>query len=560
MEIFIFIFPLLSSLVSLVPFFYNHLNIAYFIHCFLIICSFSISIFLFIKLFKLNIDLPLYFYPLIQLDYFRLNWSLRLDLNVATFISLITFISSMVMIYSINIFKDKILNLKFMSRLSSSTFGTLMLISSNNLIQFFISWQIIVLSLFFLAKFANQQTILITNSKTFIYNRFSDLGLFLSLYILYKINNSIYFETILDNNNLIENISFLLPLDINVIELAVFLLFISFLLRFRQFFSFNSIYDIKNIHSPALTLIFSAISMPLGTFIILRFFPLIQNSTHFLDIVIILSFVLTLIFIYILLKETNVKYLISYLAASQTSTIIFILCLKEYHAAIFYLITSSLSVTMLFLSLGFVVSKLDNGYNVNNMGGLVFKMPSTFLFSCIAFLSISGIPFFSGFYSNQIIVSSFYYLNQPFLTLSFLLVNITSLMISYILLKNILLIFWGTNRGNIHQFKKVNESSIFKKFVFFCLSLCLVISGWFMTNIFDGSNAAYFWSLMQENSHFPINSDIASSGLMKKVIIYVSLLGMFFAALNYIFMPLILNNYNLKYNKIVKFYEKYFLL
>ena len=65
---------------------------------------------------------------------------------------------------------------------------------------------------------------------------------------------------------------------------------------------------------------------------------------------------------------------------------------------------------------------------------------------------------------------------------------------------------------------------------------------------------------MQENSHFPINSDIASSGLMKKVIIYVSLLGMFFAALNYIFMPLILNNYNLKYNKIVKFYEKYFLL
>ena len=38
----------------------------------------------------------------------------------------------------------------------------------------------------------------------------------------------------------------------------------------------------------------------------------------------------------------------------------------------FYFISLSLSITMLFLSLGFVISKLNNISNVKNMGGLFF--------------------------------------------------------------------------------------------------------------------------------------------------------------------------------------------
>jgi NADH-quinone oxidoreductase subunit L len=240
--------------------------------------------------------------------------------------------------------------------------------------------------------------------------------------------------------------------------------------------------------------------------------------------------------------------------------IIYIFCLKEYHAAIFYFCSVSLSITMLYLCLGFVVFKLNNVSNVKDMGGLFFKMPAMFLFTLIAFFSISGIPFFSGYYSNQVIFSSLYFSQEVLLIPSLLLGISFSFLISYILLKNILLIFFGNNKGNIHQFNKVNENSFINKFIFLCLGLCVVFAGWLTKNLFDGANAEYLWSLLIYNDvSFSISAEVNSSENFKDLLILFSLVGIFFAVVNYIIMPIILNNYKLKYYKIFILYNKYFL-
>ena len=256
MEVLIFIFPFLSFVVSFIPISNKYLNIVFFTNFICMFFSFCISIYLFIKLFQLNNDTPLYFYPLIQSHQNLVDWSLRLDLYVSIFISVVTFVSSLVLIYSINFFKDRYLNLKLIRNLSLLTFGMLMIISSNNLIQFFISWQIIIFSFFILIKYVNGNYTTVNNSKIFIHNRLSDLGFFLSIYLLYSLNNSIYFEIIFESSNFIKNNIDLLGIDINKGELATFLLFFSFLLRFRQFFISNSIYDVRSINIPILTSIF----------------------------------------------------------------------------------------------------------------------------------------------------------------------------------------------------------------------------------------------------------------------------------------------------------------
>ena len=560
MEILIFIFPFLSFLISLLPFSSKYLNIAFFINCFCMLFSFCISVYLFIKLFKLNNDYPLYFYPLIQSNQNFVDWSLRLDLYVSTFISVVTFVSLLVLIYSINFFKDRYLNLKLLRNLSLLTFGMLVIISSNNLIQFFIAWQIIIFSFFLLIKRVNVNNTIVQNSKIFLHNRLSDLGFFLSVYLLYTLNNSIYFETIFETNNLIRNNIFFWGLNINKAELAIFLLFFSFLLRFRQFFISNCIYDIRYISIPALTVIFCSTLLPLIMYCTFRFFPLIHSTVNLLSIMIALSICLTLIFIYLSFKTTNIKYLISYLTASQASIIFYIFCLKEFHAALFYFVTLSLSITMLFLSLGFVISKLDNVSNIKDMGGLIFKMPSMFLFTSIAFLSISGIPFFSGYYSNQVITSSFYSSQQAFLIPSLLLVINVSFLTSYVILKNILLIFFGNSNGNIHQLNKINENSFTNKLICFCLGVCIVFSGWLLKNLFDGANAEYLWRLLiYDDVSFSIRADLDPYDRFRDILMFASLLGMFFAVLNYTIMPFILKNYRLKYYKIFILYNKYFL-
>ncbi|MDC0093334.1 proton-conducting transporter membrane subunit [Alphaproteobacteria bacterium] len=524
------------------------------------IFAFCISSYVLIKLFESNNDIPLYFYPLIQFSQNHIDLSLRLDLYVSTLISVITFVSSIVFIYSINFFQNRYLNLKLIRNFSLLIFGMLIIISSNNLIQFYIAWQIILFSFFLLSNRLDKNHIIVKNSKIFLHNRISDLGLFLSLYLLYTINYSIYFETIFESNNLVENNILFLGTIINKTELAVGLLFLSFILRLRQFFIPNCIYDISNINIPTLTLIFCSSIIPLIVFFIFRFFPLIHSTPNLLNIVTGLSFCLTIIFIYLSLNTTNIKCVISYLVSSKACIIFYIFCLEEYHAAIFLFITLSLSITMLYLCLGFVITKLNNISNVKNMGGLIFKMPSMFLFTLIAFLSIAGIPFFSGYYSNEVIVSSFYFSHQTLFVPSLLLGITVSFLISYVFLKNISLIFLGNNKSNIHQFNKINEDSVTNKIIFFFLGLCVIFTGLFIKDLFDNANAQYFWSLLIFNDvGFSIRPNISSSHIFKNILIFSSLLGMFFAFFNYILMPFALKNYKLKYYKIFILYNKFFL-
>ena len=561
MEIFIFIFPLFSLFISLLPFFSNHLNIAFIINCFCMIFSFCLSVYLFIKLFQLNNDIPLYFYPLIQFNKNFVLWSLRLDIYVSTFLSIVTFVSSLVAIYSINFFKDRYFNLKLIRNFSLLTIGMLTIISSNNLIQFFIAWQIILFSFFLLVNHKNANADSYFNSnKIFLHNRISDLAFLLSVYLLYTLNNSIYFEIIFENNNLVNNNILFWGISISRAELAVYLLFFSCLLRFRQFFISNCLYDVKNLNIPTLTLIICSALLPLIIFYTFRFFPLIASTPNFLNIFIPLSFCLIFIFIYLSFNTTNIKSVISYLAFSQVSIIFYIFCLKEYHSAIFYFITFSLSITMLYLCLGYVMSKLNYVSNVKVMGGIVVKMPAMFLFTLIAILSTSGVPFFSGFYSHEVIISTLYSSKQAILVPSMLMGVSASFLISYVLLKNIILMFLGKNKGNIHEFNKINENSFTNKLMFFCLGLCLVFVGWLTKNLFEGINAEHFWnSLIYNDIDLTIYPITNLSYKIKYFLTSFSLLGMFVAVVNYLIMPFILNNYKLKYYRIFILYNKYFL-
>ena len=560
MEIFIFIFPIFSLFISLFPIPNKYLNIVFIIYCFCLIFSFCLSVYLFIKLFQLNNDIPLYFYPLFQFNKDFIAWSLRLDIYVSTFTSIITFVSSLVSIYSINFFKERNLNLRLIRNFSLLLIGMLTIITSNNLIQFFIAWQIILFSFYLLVYRKNTNDTYINSSKIFLHNRISDLVFLLSVYLLYTLNNSIYFETIFENNNIVNNDILFWGVTISRAELAVFLLFFSCLLRFRQFFISNCIYDVKNLNSSTLTLIFCSALFPLIIFYTFRFFPLIFSTPNFLNTMIPLSLCLIFIFIYLSFNTTNIKSVISYLAFSQVSIIFYIFCLKEYHAAIFYFITFSLSITMLYLCLGYVMSKLNNVSNVKVMGGIVVKMPAMFLFTLIAILSTSGVPFFSGFYSHEVIISTLYSSKQAILVPSMLMGVSASFLISYVLLKNIILMFLGKNKGNIHEFNKINENSFINKLMFFCLGLCLVFVGWLTKNLFEGVNAEYFWnSLIYNDIDLTIYSITNLSDKVKYFLTSFSLLGMFLAVVNYLIMPFILNNYKLKYYRIFVLYNKYFL-
>ena len=149
MEILLFIFPLLSFLIFQFWEKIKKTKLLFVLHSAFMGSTFIISIFIFLKLLNFDNDLPIYFYSILKLEHFLIDWSLRLDLFVSGLIIIITFFATIFTIYLIGVYDENKYDLKIIKNSSLSTFGILTLVSSNNLIQLFVGWQIIIMSSYF---------------------------------------------------------------------------------------------------------------------------------------------------------------------------------------------------------------------------------------------------------------------------------------------------------------------------------------------------------------------------------------------------------------------------
>ena len=373
MEILLFIFPLLSFLSFQ---FFNpkiRSEILYAINIFLFCFSFLLSIYIFIKILNLDNDLPLFFYTLIKLENLFFDWKLRFDLLVSGLIVLVTFIGLLITVYSINFSKNNVINFKINSYLSLSIFGLLVLISSNNLIQFFLGWYTIILSSYLISNISENK---VDNRNVFFENRISDLCFFLSLYFIYTFSNSINFDVIFKSFEIFDNTITILNKTFSSFQIVIFILFFSFLLRFRQFYISDSRYDLLKFNSSVYSLILYGLYFPVGIYFILRFLTLTHISLDYSHIILILGSILSLIFLFLLIRSYNLKKMFLYIASAQFSILLVAVGLKLYNAVVFHFFTSTLSLLILSLSFGIVSHKLNNEQDIRKMGYLIFKCPS----------------------------------------------------------------------------------------------------------------------------------------------------------------------------------------
>ena len=158
----------------------------------------------------------------------KVNWSIKIDSLSAVMLVVVTFISSIVHIYSVGYMSHDEHKSRFMSFLSLFTFAMLSLVTSDNFIQLFFGWEGVGLCSYFLIGFwfkkesANAAAI-----KAFVVNRVGDfgfaLGIFLIFYLFGTVNYSEVFQQI---PSVVDKNLFFLGLEVKAIDLICLLLFI----------------------------------------------------------------------------------------------------------------------------------------------------------------------------------------------------------------------------------------------------------------------------------------------------------------------------------------------
>lgn len=310
---------------------------------------------------------------------------------------LVTSISLLVHIFSINYMAYDPHIQRFMSYLSLFTFFMIVLVTSENLIQIFIGWEGVGLCSYLLINFwfgriqANKSAV-----KAVLVNKIGDIALLLAIVYLWAYCSVNNFTSIFALNEFVIGKTSLIYINL--------LILIGVIGKSAQIGLHMWLPDAMEGPTPVSALIHAATMVTAGVFLIIRLSPLMEN-TPFVSMVIILTGGLTaFISASVALTQNDLKKVIAYSTCSQLGYMILISGFSFYQISISHLINHGFFKALLFLSAGSIIHSLSDEQDFRKAGNVIYYNPITYISMLIGSLSLMGLPFITGFYSKDLIL------------------------------------------------------------------------------------------------------------------------------------------------------------
>jgi len=155
------------------------------------------------------------------------------------------------------------------------------------------------------------------------------------------------------------------------------------------------------------------------------------------------------------LTENDIKKVLAYSTISQIGYM-FIGCgVGAYSAGMFHLVTHAFFKSLLFLAAGSVIHALSGEQDLRKMGGLKRYLPRTFPAFFVGAAAIAGVPFLSGFFSKDAILSRAFAQGQYVV---WALGLATAILTAFYIFRLVFLAFYGGDRISAGTKAHIHES------------------------------------------------------------------------------------------------------
>nr|YP_010172468.1 NdhF [Bupleurum angustissimum]YP_010172635.1 NdhF [Bupleurum bicaule]QMJ96360.1 NADH-plastoquinone oxidoreductase subunit 5 [Bupleurum scorzonerifolium]QSH89387.1 NdhF [Bupleurum falcatum]QSH89470.1 NdhF [Bupleurum angustissimum]QSH89637.1 NdhF [Bupleurum angustissimum]QSH89721.1 NdhF [Bupleurum bicaule] len=344
---------------------------------------------------------------------FSLEFGYLIDPLTSIMSILITTIGIMVLVYSDNYMSYDQGYLRFFAYMSFFSTSMLGLVTSSNLIQIYIFWELVGMCSYLLIGFWFTRPVAANAcQKAFVTNRVGDFGLLLGILGFYWITGSFEFRDLFKIfNNLISNnnneVNFLF------VTLCAGLLFAGAVAKSAQFPLHVWLPDAMEGPTPISALIHAATMVAAGIFLVARLIPLFIVIPHIMNFISLVGIITILFGATFALAQKDIKRGLAYSTMSQLGYMMLALGMGSYRSALFHLITHAYSKALLFLGSGSVIHSMETlvGYSPNKsqnmvfMGGLTKHVPITKKAFLVGTLSLCGIPPLACFWSKDEILN-----------------------------------------------------------------------------------------------------------------------------------------------------------
>jgi len=396
------------------------------------------------------------------------------NLGVLMFL-MVTLIATLIHIYSMGYMHDDPRYPLFFAYLSLFCFSMLGLVASSNVFMIFIFWELVGLCSYLLIGFWYEEKVNCdAANKAFIVNRIGDVGMIVGLGLLWTSLGTFNFQeinqglrgangdlNIVDRNGaevveLINPATHLVEkndatgqprqISFGMLTLAGLGVFAGCVGKSAQFPLHVWLPDAMAGPTPVSALIHAATMVAAGVYLVGRFFPLFTG-----DVLLYIAYtggITLFIAATIAMVQTDYKKVLAYSTVSQLGFMMLALGVGGWAAGLFHLLTHAFFKALLFLCAGSVYHSVHT-YEMPVLGGLLKKMPLTGYSMLVGTLAISGVPFFSGFYSKDAILAAALarVIQSPQHVLLFILPAVGAVLTAFYMFRMWFLTFAGEPRG-----------------------------------------------------------------------------------------------------------------
>ena len=426
--------------------------------------------------------------PWIFSELFDASWGFLFDSLTVVMLVVVTFVSSLVHLYSISYMSEDPHLPRFMSYLSIFTFFMLMLVTGDNFLQMFFGWEGVGLASYLLINFwftrlqANKSAI-----KAMLVNRVGDFGLALGIMGIFSIFKTVDFTTVfacahkfagyqinfktveiahegglgLATAGQSQFMNFLFcNIEFDILNTLCLLLFVGAVGKSAQLGLHTWLPDAMEGPTPVSALIHAATMVTAGVFMIARCSPLFEYAPTALVVITFLGAMTSFFAATTGVVQNDLKRVIAYSTCSQLGYMVFACGISNYSVGVFHLMNHAFFKALLFLSAGSVIHALSDEQDMRKMGGVSQILPFTYAMMVIGSLALIGFPFLTGFYSKDVILEVAYAKYTLSGNFAYWLGSLSALFTSYYSFRLLFLTFFGAGGGYARSSGGASPSSL----------------------------------------------------------------------------------------------------